>query len=412
MTTPRTPRTPRSLQAVRELLDWDTDTTFQGNMKTYGIWTSVEWCVLLFITVLVEICLEFFSHLPSFLPLCLLLVPLTFVALRGIWLARLSCQSRELKDIGIRDAIRRLNKMHSWYFYSSCSGEFWRGGSAFLMVWHALLAVIIFSGVEEGHTVEMGIGAVLFVLALVNLFLWTAEKEEIEDPWVPAKEKDPRVQQLRKMYENSKISLMNYSTVVSENENAAPKCVVCLEDFRDDEEVARLPCGHVFHPHCSHLWVRNHWNCPLRCNIGLCGTTVIGAERTIDLEAGNAWVERETSAVIGDTLMPRDEGLASLRIAEERQLALAAIAVASARLPQQSVIATLPTGALAGSRLRRLATCPTAIADATTPLLLRRSVTFQAGLEVAPDEEIEVAVHGNGSTGHIGVAAAVEHTTV
>merc|ERR1712178_483871 len=33
------------------------------------------------------------------------------------------------------------------------------------------------------------------------------------------------------------------------------------------DEVAQLPCSHIFHPKCSHLWIRKHWSCPLRCDV-------------------------------------------------------------------------------------------------------------------------------------------------
>jgi len=42
-------------------------------------------------------------------------------------------------------------------------------------------------------------------------------------------------------------------------------CVVCLEDFQEGEEIARLPCGHSFHEECVSQWLLSHDRCPYRC---------------------------------------------------------------------------------------------------------------------------------------------------
>lgn len=44
-----------------------------------------------------------------------------------------------------------------------------------------------------------------------------------------------------------------------------PTCVICLADFEADDDVARLPCGHVFHTECVSEWLKGHGTCPLRC---------------------------------------------------------------------------------------------------------------------------------------------------
>lgn len=39
---------------------------------------------------------------------------------------------------------------------------------------------------------------------------------------------------------------------------------VCLADYQEGEEVARLPCegGHRFHPDCIRSWLKDHVTCP------------------------------------------------------------------------------------------------------------------------------------------------------
>lgn len=41
-------------------------------------------------------------------------------------------------------------------------------------------------------------------------------------------------------------------------------CSVCLNRFKPDSEINRLPCGHLFHKACLEEWL-NYWNitCPL-----------------------------------------------------------------------------------------------------------------------------------------------------
>jgi len=43
-------------------------------------------------------------------------------------------------------------------------------------------------------------------------------------------------------------------------------CVVCLEDFEQGDEVARLSCGHNFHEQCVRRWLRHRAQCPYRCS--------------------------------------------------------------------------------------------------------------------------------------------------
>uniref|UniRef100_A0A3P9NY34 RING-type domain-containing protein n=1 Tax=Poecilia reticulata TaxID=8081 RepID=A0A3P9NY34_POERE len=42
------------------------------------------------------------------------------------------------------------------------------------------------------------------------------------------------------------------------------ECVVCLEDFVNEELLMGLPCGHAFHQQCIVVWLAGgkHW-CPL-----------------------------------------------------------------------------------------------------------------------------------------------------
>lgn len=44
------------------------------------------------------------------------------------------------------------------------------------------------------------------------------------------------------------------------------KCVVCFNEFKDDEELCLLPrCSHVFHLDCIDAWLASHITCPVYC---------------------------------------------------------------------------------------------------------------------------------------------------
>ena len=38
-------------------------------------------------------------------------------------------------------------------------------------------------------------------------------------------------------------------------------CVICMQTFGSSCDIARLPCGHVFHDRCIKKWHRAHKNC-------------------------------------------------------------------------------------------------------------------------------------------------------
>ncbi|KAJ6432676.1 hypothetical protein OIU84_019839 [Salix udensis] len=83
------------------------------------------------------------------------------------------------------------------------------------------------------------------------------------------------VQDLPGSFQNSIASLIptcKYTddiALVSKSEDVA--CAVCLNEFRDGEEVKVLPeCLHTFHVSCIDMWLFSHSNCPLcRTDMGV-----------------------------------------------------------------------------------------------------------------------------------------------
>jgi len=41
------------------------------------------------------------------------------------------------------------------------------------------------------------------------------------------------------------------------------RCTICLDVYKDNETVMRLPCSHLFHGHCVTEWFKTSKSCPL-----------------------------------------------------------------------------------------------------------------------------------------------------
>ena len=48
-----------------------------------------------------------------------------------------------------------------------------------------------------------------------------------------------------------------------ENKLEHDRCVICLDDFKKDDEVIKTPCLHVFHSKCIIEWFNNKNTCPI-----------------------------------------------------------------------------------------------------------------------------------------------------
>ena len=45
------------------------------------------------------------------------------------------------------------------------------------------------------------------------------------------------------------------------NDDSEVKCLVCQHEYNDQEQLRRLPCGHVFHAECVDEWLMKNDNC-------------------------------------------------------------------------------------------------------------------------------------------------------
>ncbi|OEH76626.1 uncharacterized protein LOC34618894 [Cyclospora cayetanensis] len=65
-------------------------------------------------------------------------------------------------------------------------------------------------------------------------------------------------------------------------------CSICLCEYRSEDLIRILPCGHLFHSVCITRWFRSRASCPLRCHLNFC-TGEIEISRRTDIEAQQEW---------------------------------------------------------------------------------------------------------------------------
>jgi hypothetical protein len=41
------------------------------------------------------------------------------------------------------------------------------------------------------------------------------------------------------------------------------ECLICLEEFNEEEVVSLIKCGHIYHTHCLYSWFLKKKTCPL-----------------------------------------------------------------------------------------------------------------------------------------------------
>jgi len=49
----------------------------------------------------------------------------------------------------------------------------------------------------------------------------------------------------------------------NENEDEFNKCCICLESFKQGDEIRRLPCLHIFHTEEIDQWLSRNHLCPI-----------------------------------------------------------------------------------------------------------------------------------------------------
>jgi hypothetical protein len=49
-----------------------------------------------------------------------------------------------------------------------------------------------------------------------------------------------------------------------ENNNIESRCIICQEDYNDEDDICLLPCNHGYHESCIATWLLNYnYKCPI-----------------------------------------------------------------------------------------------------------------------------------------------------
>ncbi|MBO73890.1 MAG: hypothetical protein CMD33_01305 [Flavobacteriales bacterium] len=113
---------------------------------------------------------------------------------------------------------------------------------------------------------------------------------------------------------------------VHKHQHQETDCTICLSNIGED--VYTLRCGHSFHPHCLHPWLRQNPTCPnCRKKIGL--RTQRWMERLKDEDDDSEWLpeQRDMPSVDASwSRMGRRARRASAERSHERNLLLQHVA--------------------------------------------------------------------------------------
>lgn len=68
---------------------------------------------------------------------------------------------------------------------------------------------------------------------------------------------------LEKIYDKIEIESNLYSSITETNKEIEDKCCICLNEFKNDDQVSILNCKHLFHYDCITEWSTYKINCPV-----------------------------------------------------------------------------------------------------------------------------------------------------
>jgi len=77
---------------------------------------------------------------------------------------------------------------------------------------------------------------------------------------------DERMEALRgrlRAYPASQEDIEQLPSVAITSEHKGFHCSICVDDFREEENVLKLPCDHLFHKKCIVPWSELHNSCPV-----------------------------------------------------------------------------------------------------------------------------------------------------
>jgi hypothetical protein len=257
--------TPRSRDPVPELLGLEKYVKLRQRMKMYLLLSIFEIAALSLVEYAVSTLLVLSSAMGVFVQ-PLVLVTACIALIRCIWIGCLLWGYHRVKGAALTSAIRRMGELQSRQCWSLSESAF-VCCTSFLLMWYGFMFMFALSSGSRHQDDTMYLLA--FVFLLFAFTYWSVLKDAmqfINDERAP---RDDQMVSLYNMYKTKEIEIASCKHLRSTSTIEPTMCSICLEDFSDTDDVAKLPCGHYFHPLCSHIWIRSHWKCPLRCDIGL-----------------------------------------------------------------------------------------------------------------------------------------------
>ncbi|KAK9698554.1 hypothetical protein RND81_08G112800 [Saponaria officinalis] len=116
-----------------------------------------------------------------------------------------------------------------------------------------------------------------FLRMIIHTFLGFLDLPHCIEPDIfwPEPDPEPELKSISANLIQEMLPVMKFADIISEvvksGSNPQEKCVVCLNEFRDHEEIRRLAnCKHILHRECVDRWMEHdHRTCPL------CRTSVV-----------------------------------------------------------------------------------------------------------------------------------------
>eukprot|EP00401_Gymnodinium_catenatum_P079915 CAMPEP_0117524724 /NCGR_PEP_ID=MMETSP0784-20121206/35397_1 /TAXON_ID=39447 /ORGANISM="" /LENGTH=329 /DNA_ID=CAMNT_0005320889 /DNA_START=15 /DNA_END=1004 /DNA_ORIENTATION=- len=254
-------------EQVQELMGWYAEPLLSRRLGLHIVEGVAEVAALCSCMIMV------YQYMPvPALFIRLLIMPVLVVTLKLLWGLRLALAHWSLmcaKDFGT--AIRRLGRVHTRDFWTLSAG-FFICFSCLLMMWYGILLLLLMSyqSADEEVGVVRYLTLVMAVLAWTNWAFW---RDFVNNCDVLEEETRPdrrTLSGLYLMYRRKQIRIVRFGELDATGEAVtvdSSTCIICLEHFAAEEDVAQLPCGHIFHPACVHKWIREDWRCPYRCSL-------------------------------------------------------------------------------------------------------------------------------------------------
>eukprot|EP00933_Yihiella_yeosuensis_P007120 TRINITY_DN112030_c0_g1_i1.p1 TRINITY_DN112030_c0_g1~~TRINITY_DN112030_c0_g1_i1.p1 ORF type:complete len:337 (+),score=29.70 TRINITY_DN112030_c0_g1_i1:63-1073(+) len=281
---------------ILEIMGWRGEPLLLRRLGLHMVASAIEAIAIAVGMYLSELYLQ-----PSLLFIRLLAVPLVVVIVKLVWSCHLAWGYLRMSRADLPTAMRRMGCQHSRSLWS-CSVAAFTCCSCLLLVWHAILFLLVLC-YESSDNQELAVRYLLSCSAICGVVNWLFWRDTVRNYSI---EDETEFMGLRKllviweMYKQKVIVMMKLNELPETQDSVQICCPICLEQFKDIETVARLPCGHLFHPPCVNKWLLEDWRCPFRCSL---------EHPKSRRQTPVAWASAEASAFaenIGTGVQPRE----------------------------------------------------------------------------------------------------------